>query len=94
MTEDNKILIDYLKDLLPLLKSNNVVEFRSGNSYIKFNTNQEIQPQVEAKVDESQLPVDLRSDNINSIDTITNWSAEPSHNEPEMPGTGDNELKL
>lgn len=39
-------------------------------------------------VDESQLPVDLRSDQVTDYDKILNWSAPDAQGEP-LPGTGD-----
>lgn len=94
--------IGELKELLPLLKGSGVTSFKDGSLELLFHGEQ-IKPEATAKIEtkdhvmdvpETQLPVDLRSDNITDYDKILNWSGTPEQGLEEHPGTGDLQLTL
>jgi len=92
--------LNYLEKLLPILKSHGVLTFMNNELHIKFHGEQPLQSfttpnlsnqdhTVNLPINEAELPPDLRTDNINSMDTILNWSTEPTPDEAPLPGTGD-----
>lgn len=87
--------MDYLKELIPFLKSEGVFSFKYEGLELSFyvephkTSHDSKQQDSVVSVDESQLPVDLRTDNITGFDSILNWSASPAQNEIELPLTGD-----
>lgn len=79
---------------MPILKANGVTSYLTSEVEISFPVEQSTKPtELSTKdhvvpIDESELPPDLRTDNINSMDTILNWSGTPSdQNELPLPGT-------
>lgn len=99
-------LEDVLK-LLPVLKQNDVHRFKLGDVEIEFQSSKDLKPQAIASppqsskdelvdVDETQIPADLRTDAINNVDAILNWSASPSisdQGESPIPLTGEEPLQ-
>lgn len=96
--------VEYLSRLLNLLKEKNVASYRAQGVEITFGGVSILSPPIassapEPTIDtvgtaalEGQLPVDLRSDNLNSFDKVLNWSASPDPNEPALPGTDEQPL--
>ena len=89
--------VQELIQVLPELTKAKVKSFKWAELEIQFHVEQEqadaTKQVIEAlKKQEEQLPVDLRTDNINSFDSVLNWSASPDQNQPDIPGTGDQPL--
>lgn len=90
--------IDELTKLITLLKTSNIASFDDGNTKLTFHVEQRpIEPiappdLIEDTKAEESLPLDLRTDNINSYDSVMNWSAPPSADEKPLPLTGDEQL--
>lgn len=85
--------LQYLTTLLKLLKSEGVNQYQEGSLKLSFVTNiQATEGLHEVKVSEDSLPPDLRSDAINDMDKIMNWSASPAIEDRELPGTGEFEI--
>ncbi len=67
---------------------------------IKFHVEQKLEPVISTQdhminAPEEQLPVDLRTDNVNDHDKVMHWSSSPDPSElGEHPGTGDLQLTL
>lgn len=89
--------LDYLSKLLSILKSNGVSSFEENGLklYLGIPTisgSTEAFPTqdhtVNLPINEAELPPDLRTDNINSMDTLMNWSTAPQEELP-LPGTGE-----
>lgn len=97
--------LNYLKELLPLLAQFNVISLKMAELEISLGKSKELiqeshtptgsmsQAQSTSdqliNVDESILPPDLRTDNINSFDAVLNWSGSPTQDEMPMPLTGE-----
>jgi hypothetical protein len=87
--------LDQLKELIPFLKSQGVFSFKTQDLELVFHV--ERPAKTESKPDQDviqdvpdhQLPVDLRTDNVNSFDSVLNWSASPAPEEIELPLTDD-----
>lgn len=100
--------LDYLRQLLPILKLHNVRSFGWGdNGHISFDNLGEpetiprgnIEPKIDnldhhidIQVDESKLPPDLRTDAITDYDKILNWSGSPDEVEIPIPLVNDQPL--
>lgn len=96
--------LDYLAKLLSILKDNGLSSFKTGEVSLVFHVEQSKQSQANANqaqvntqdhmidvpINEADLPPDLRTDHINSYDTIMNWSTTPQDEIP-LPGTGEDE---
>lgn len=90
--------LDYLSKLLPILKSHGVAAFDNRELHIKFYVEPELangahhlpteDHTINLPINEAELPPDLRTDNINSMDTLMNWSTSPQEELP-LPGTGE-----
>ncbi len=88
------ITSDALKEYLELLKTYGIRQFKCSDFELLFHAEHpQVQPSqlIEDKASESLIPLDLRTDNINSYDSVMNWSSPPSAEmaEPELPLTGD-----
>lgn len=91
--------IQYLEKLLGVLKGSGVTSFASGELELEFTqpatysltvphgTPDTKDHTVNLPINEAELPPDLRTDNINSMDTILNWSGSGDDGERPMPGT-------
>ncbi len=93
--------LDYLAKLTTILRAGNVASFKNGDVTITFHVEQPAKEPlapsqlIEDKASEASLPPDLRTDNINSQDSILNWSAPPSADQTDetpLPLTGEDEL--
>lgn len=91
---------DELAKLLTLLKSNGVASFKDEDVALSFHVEQS-KPQIpvgpsllEDTEAEKGMPPDLRTDSINSYDSVMNWSSPPSADltDSELPLTGDSPL--
>lgn len=80
--------IDVLSKLLPVLRSNGIASFKSQDYALTFHV-EHSPPQLIEDPAETTLPPDLRTDKINSFDSILEWSAPPSADMEELPLTGD-----
>ena len=96
--------IDYLDRLIKTLRTAQVASFKNSGLEISFVSaaytppNEVLGPglatqdhTIDAPIDETKLPVDLRTDNITDYDKILNWSGSPVQDEV-LPGTGETEL--
>lgn len=84
-----------IKELLPVLIEHGVLTFKFETLELTFS------PEFKAKsivipeiTPETNLPPDLRTDNITDFDKILNWSGSPDLHESEFPLTGDQPLNL
>lgn len=92
--------LDYLAKLLSILSSSRVSSFESQGLKLSFHVleqspivSQELKKSEVVEVPEDQLPPDLRTDNINSMDTILNWSTAPEEKLEPIPGVNDHPLE-
>lgn len=84
--------LSYLKDLISLLKAQGVPSFKMGTLEILLPLEGgESKDAVQALPAESQMPVDLRSDNVTDYDKILHWSGSPEQ-EVALPLTGEEPL--
>jgi hypothetical protein len=100
MVEQNQL--DQLAKLLSLLKANGITSFKKDGLELVLEKPEPSGPSLadhlaKDKCAEEAMPVDLRTDNINSHETLLNWSAPPSAQEAvnppqSIPGTGDEAL--
>lgn len=89
-----------LLKLLPELTKSKVQRFKWDGLEIVFHAEQSKEAESNSteqivdvlKRQEEQLPVDLRTDNINSYDAVLNWSGSPDQTQEELPLTGDQPL--
>lgn len=96
--------LEYFKQLLPLLVEFNVVSLKMAGLELSIGQSKELSQQSPTptdvssqaqptdqliNVDESTLPPDLRTDNINNYDAVLNWSGSPDTEEMPMPLTGE-----
>lgn len=90
--------LSYLEKLLSILKGNGVSSYEDGGMKLHIgpiatlpnfggSTNTQDHT-VNLPINEAELPPDLRTDNINSMDTLMNWSTSPQEELP-LPGTGE-----
>jgi hypothetical protein len=89
--------ISYLERLLSTLKAGGVSSYEEQGLKLYFNNGYKIDvPRgtiptqdhtIEVPINEAELPPDLRTDNINSMDTIMNWSGSGDDGELPIPGT-------
>lgn len=90
--------IDYLVKLLGVLKGQGISSFSDGQLHLTFGAQPNLQGftsaplttqdhTVNVPINEAELPPDLRTDNINSMDTILNWSGSGDDGEIPLPGT-------
>lgn len=99
--------LDDVKALLPLLNENRVSKFRYGGLEVELhgsrlseslsNSSPHTEPLKDELIDvpETLLPPDIRTDAINNVDAILNWSASPApieQLESPMPLTGEESL--
>lgn len=77
-----------LANVLKILKANGVASYKDSNIDISFRIDSG-PDQLIADPAEKTLPPDLRTDAINSHDSLLNWSAPPSADEKPLPLTGD-----
>ena len=90
--------IEYLKQLLPLLKSNGVASIvMDGCMTMEFHGEQPPKPEVlstqdhtvHVPINEASLPPDLRTDAITDYDKILNWSGAPDEESIPIQGVND-----
>lgn len=94
--------LEDIDQLLPKLKQYGVKEFKHKDLHVVFHVEQpqiqeKVQSVVEEKINESDLPVDLRAESINQYDSILNWSASPPQDDKSdemMPMTGEERLPI
>lgn len=86
--------LDYLSKLLPILRSQGITTFTDNGFHLTIGypvqNTVSIPTQdhtLELPINEAELPPDLRTDNINSMDTILNWSGSGDDGELPIPGT-------
>ena len=92
---------EYLETLITVLRTGNVKLYKTADLELEFHVEQPAKEPlapsqlIEDKASEASLPPDLRTDNINSQDSILNWSAPPSADQTDetpLPLTGEDEL--
>lgn len=96
--------LEYLKQILPLLRDNQVTSLKMAGLEISLRESKELkeetglvhQPKAQVQppdqlvnIDESQLPPDLRTDNINNFDAVLNWSGTQDPDQLPLPLTGE-----
>lgn len=82
--------INYLKELLPILKANGVLSFTDGCFSITIDQSiKTADYTIPLPVDESKLPPDIRTDSIHDYDKIMNWSGSPEEESLPLPGVND-----
>jgi len=89
--------ISYLEKLLSTLKAGGVSSYEENGLKLYFNNGFKLDVPhgtiptqdhtIEVPINEAELPPDLRTDNINSMDTILNWSGSGDDGELPLPGT-------
>lgn len=81
--------IEYLKELLPVLKAHKLKVYQDNGLVLEFHEEHQSMEAVaeDLKKVESQMPVDLRADNLMDHDKILNWST--AGEADEMPLAGD-----
>lgn len=93
--------LKHLEQLLLILRESNVSIYKDGSLSLQFHAEQKIHPVVKSEdkdqlidmpIDEAQLPVDLRTDNITDYDKVLMWSGSPDQ-ESDLPLTGDAPLE-
>lgn len=86
--------LQYIKELLTLLKASNVASYKAGDLELLFHIEQ--RPSTDAVQDlptlDFQLPVDLRTDGAAGYDNLLFHSASPSNHEEPLPGLGEEPL--
>ena len=91
------VSLDYLKQLILLLKANQVTHFKNEGLELTLDrssksqsidqepgprlADSDVKELMNMLPDESKLPPDLRTDNITSEDVILNWSTTPDPND-------------
>lgn len=90
--------LTYLDNLLVLLKKHNCFRFKNAGLEVELGPISQVavsapQPAElsaqEQQIAESQLPPDLRADDLMNYDKILNWSGSPDHDSMPMPLTND-----
>jgi len=95
-----------IKELIPFLKAQGVKCFKKGDLEVSFHGEQSVSEGVQAdnqapespfevlRKQESSLPPDLRTDNVNNFDTILNWSGSPQDEAAGIPGIDDTPIPV
>lgn len=89
-----------LKELLPLLKTHGVSEFKSGDTHIFLRNKEQDQASPgpistqnhTIQVPDSQLPVDLRTDPVTDADKALYWSSPDAAGASDTIGADDQPL--
>lgn len=87
--------LNYLKELLPLLKAQGVSSLKMGTLELLFRADTESGESKDALQElptSEQFPVDLRTDGAAGYDNLLFHSASPSQQEVPLPGLGEEEL--